>query len=66
MGPVRFYHVTPNPLRKEVIFMLGLLRRIWYNRRPRSANSRTIWWQLTNWDEVSPQVWYVNGEIVEV
>lgn len=46
--------------------MLDLLRRIWYNRRPRSANSRTIWWQLTNWDEVGPQTWYVNGEMVEV
>lgn len=45
--------------------MFDLLRRLW-NHQPRSANSHNIWWQLTDWDEVGPQTWYINGEVVEV
>jgi hypothetical protein len=45
--------------------MFTLLQRIYHYYRPRSANTRNIWWELIDWNEVNPQIWYVNGEIVE-
>jgi hypothetical protein len=45
--------------------MFTFLRRLLFGRRPTSIESRYTWWQLVNWDEVGPQVWYVEGEVVE-
>ncbi len=46
--------------------MIGrFFRRFWVNQLLRSDKNQNIWWTFVDWGEVSPQTWFVNGEIIE-
>lgn len=46
-------------------FEPGFYRQFRYVYQPQSIDNQSTWWKFVNLEEITPQTWYLNGEIVE-